>query len=127
MIFNNANTTSDYTKVVSWLIAKIVSGISEYLTHLAIQPDATQVQDNDNNKENRDPDTRVDVRSPELDYGGSSTNLSRNRNGHGIPFRGQLVSHFRELVMRNKQKFQPVAAPRAGSTTLVACRTKPPV
>jgi hypothetical protein len=72
MIFNDANTTSVYAICQLQSLATFEYGLN---TYLAIEPNATKIDHDDEDEEYCDPDSRIDRIVPELNQGGCSTDL----------------------------------------------------
>ena len=101
------------------------------IANLSVQSHAAEIDGENENDENGDPDSGVHAVVPKVDETRGSSDLSGCGDGHAIPWARSVASYhgFMGDVERMValQKFQPVAAPQAGSIILAACRVKPPV
>lgn len=83
-----------------------------------ITPDSEKVYGDDENEEQRNPHTRIDIPSafPIAESDGSSDNFERKGDQ---PVQGVTKGLARDLEMMNETHFQPIAKPQAGSMNRV--------
>lgn len=84
-ILRVAKKTSDWPGD-EYLVAACFAGYADVVqTHLSIPPDATEIEDSNDDGKDAVPDSRVDVGIPKVNQGSTGNQFGRGDDGHCVP------------------------------------------